>query len=568
LPTHCANSTQRHFHALLRARVSRRTTIGMIAGGALLAPASRAMAAQEAPPIEPIQPGETIGPEATGPPVESDNPVIEPPAPTPTTAPDASSAEIVQQEVATGEQYFAETGHNLGDPFLNTWKAAGGRGVLGLPLSEARFVDGAGQIQQTFETLTLAYDPTLEAPWTIQALHLESSVITRIAPDAARRKVSGPAAGGEFFAESGHTLSGRLLAFWKERGAMQLFGLPLSEPFRSGKVTSQAFERVIMDEAANGDVSLRKLGPDWMKAEGLEGDAAFIAAPPNRGVTSLVSASDGLRLRAGASGDAETLVVLPDNAEFIAAPGDHNDWVPGYVDGYAGWVSAEFLKTPPTVETISLAEWDATVWQGVALGETNVRREPTTVGPEASVLQHGDPVIVVDWVEGEEVFEGANIWAKLKDGSYIYARNVGRSAPVAPPPLPADAPWDGKWIDVQLTQQLMVAYEGRTPVRTVVATTGMPGWETPTGWFAISRRVANETMESGAIGAEQFFKLEDVLFTQYFTDRGHALHYAWWRTPETIGRPGSHGCLNMLLDDSRFFWDWATIGTPVIVRTA
>jgi lipoprotein-anchoring transpeptidase ErfK/SrfK len=73
-------------------------------------------------------------------------------------------------------------------------------------------------------------------------------------------------------------------------------------------------------------------------------------------------------------------------------------------------------------------------------------------------------------------------------------------------------------------------------------------------------------MSSGAIGAEHFFKLEDVLYTQYFTDEGHAIHYAWWRTPETIGRPGSHGCLNVLLDDSAFMWDWAEVGTPVIVH--
>jgi hypothetical protein len=85
----------------------------------------------------------------------------------------------------------------------------------------------------------------------------------------------------------------------------------------------------------------------------------------------------------------------------------------------------------------------------------------------------------------------------------------------------------------------------------------MAGWETPPGYYAINGRVPNETMTSGAIGAEHFYKLEDVLFTQYFTDRGHAIHYAWWRTPETIGRPGSHGCLNTLLDDARFLWDWA-----------
>jgi lipoprotein-anchoring transpeptidase ErfK/SrfK len=73
-------------------------------------------------------------------------------------------------------------------------------------------------------------------------------------------------------------------------------------------------------------------------------------------------------------------------------------------------------------------------------------------------------------------------------------------------------------------------------------------------------------MTSGAIGAEHHYRLEDVLFTQYFTDRGHALHFAWWRTEETIGRPGSHGCVNLLLDDARFFWDWAELGTPVYVH--
>ena len=56
-----------------------------------------------------------------------------------------------------------------------------------------------------------------------------------------------------------------------------------------------------------------------------------------------------------------------------------------------------------------------------------------------------------------------------------------------------------------------------------VVTTGMAGWETPPGYYTILNRVANETMTSGAIGAENFYRLDDVLFTQYFTDFGHAL---------------------------------------------
>jgi lipoprotein-anchoring transpeptidase ErfK/SrfK len=169
-------------------------------------------------------------------------------------------------------------------------------------------------------------------------------------------------------------------------------------------------------------------------------------------------------------------------------------------------------------------------------------------------------------VAGEEVFEGADLWAKLGEGRYAYARNVGRNAPVVPITPPPEAPTWGKWVDIHLTQQLMTAYDGFTPVRTIVVTTGMAGWETPPGLFYILHRVANETMTNDAIGAEHYYKLEDVLFTQYFTDFGHALHFAWWRTPETIGRPGSHGCINMLLDDSRFMWDWADIGTPILIR--
>ncbi len=195
-----------------------------------------------------------------------------------------------------------------------------------------------------------------------------------------------------------------------------------------------------------------------------------------------------------------------------------------------------------------------------------MREQPSTSAKVVEELVYGDPVEVSAWIRGEEVFEGANLWAQLGRNRFVYARNVGRSAPVAPPPLPPDAPATGPWLDVNLTQQLMIAYDGRNATRTMVTTTGMAGWETPPGFYFINHRVANETMTSGAIGAESFYKLEDVLFTQYFTDRGHAIHFAWWRTPETIGRPGSHGCLNVLLDDARFLWDWCTIGTPVSVH--
>lgn len=485
----------------------------------------------------------------------------------------ATAQEVIEatnnQATSTTASYFAQTGHNLKNPFLAVWAKAGGASTLGVPLSEERYDPGLG-LAQSFEAMTLINDPTLDPPWDVQGQHLPADLVASIAPSSARRKVSGCDTTGScrFFPERGHTISGKIREFWAEHGDLAIFGLPLSEPFRDEETgaSTQVFERTVIENYGGGEIRLRPIGQLLTAANGLMGDPAFQPAPPTAGETKLVKAEDGLRLRSAPGLDSEIIVVLPDNAEYITAPGSRGDWVPGYADGYAGWVSADFLQAPPKLQTLSAAEWNPAIWQGGALGETNVRAEPTTNAEIVEALQYGDPITVSAWVKGEEVFEGADEWAHVGPNRFIYARNVGRNAPVLPPPLPADAPAAGKWIDVHLTQQLLTAYDGREVVRVCVTTTGMAGWETPPGFYAINTRVANETMTSGAIGAEHFYKLEDVLFTQYFTDRGHAIHFAWWRTPETIGRPGSHGCLNLLLDDSRFIWDWATVGTPVVVR--
>lgn len=468
-------------------------------------------------------------------------------------------------------RYFAETGHNLKEPFLGVWERSGGDEVFGLPISEERFDTDSGAILQSFAGITLVYDPTLQSPWDVQGQHLSSQVHTEQAPRTARTRVNGCARGATtctYFPESGHTISGRIASFWSERGGLPIFGYPVSEEFEEDLTgnTIQIFEKVVVEHTGGGKISLRPMGESTAEAKGMLTDLAFLPAPPTGGTTFLVDASDGLRVRMEPGLDADVQVVVPDNAEFISAPGTHRSWVPGYVDGYSGWVSADFIKEPPALPRRSLADWNASVWQGAAMGETNVREQPSTKAKAVDELVYGDQLEVTAWVKGEEVFEGADLWAQIGQNRFIYARNVGRNAPVAPTPIPAEAPASGKWIDVNLTQQLMIAYDGRDVARTMVMTSGMAGWETPPGYYFVNHRVANETMTSGAIGAESFYKLEDVLFTQYFTDRGHAIHFAWWRTAETIGRPGSHGCLNLMLDDSRFVWDWASIGTPLLVH--
>lgn len=138
--------------------------------------------------------------------------------------------------------------------------------------------------------------------------------------------------------------------------------------------------------------------------------------------------------------------------------------------------------------------------------------------------------------------------------------------PPNPPTLPIELPGE-RWVDVDLSQQTATAMVGDTAVYTALVTTGKPGWETPVGTWYIVARVENETMTSSSIGAEEYYVLENVLYTQYFTTVGHALHLNYWRGDSYFGRvPSSHGCVGMRYADARFFWEFLSLGSRVTVH--
>jgi hypothetical protein len=127
----------------------------------------------------------------------------------------------------------------------------------------------------------------------------------------------------------------------------------------------------------------------------------------------------------------------------------------------------------------------------------------------------------------------------------------------------------GRWLDVSLNGSAkVVAYEAGAPVRSFFAIKGVPRWPTPLGTWSIVRRVANETMDSATIGIPRAspggYLLKNVLYTQYFRETGESLHYNWWSS--AWGTSGSHGCLGLSLGDSKWLWEWASVGTPVVIH--
>jgi lipoprotein-anchoring transpeptidase ErfK/SrfK len=115
-----------------------------------------------------------------------------------------------------------------------------------------------------------------------------------------------------------------------------------------------------------------------------------------------------------------------------------------------------------------------------------------------------------------------------------------------------------KWLDVNVSKQVLMAYEGTTPVYATLVSTGEAGLADPKttrstarGIFRIHTKYITATMDSKVVGEE--FELRDVPYVQYFHE-GYALHAAYWH--DVFGQPKSHGCINLAPEDARriFFW--------------
>ncbi len=130
------------------------------------------------------------------------------------------------------------------------------------------------------------------------------------------------------------------------------------------------------------------------------------------------------------------------------------------------------------------------------------------------------------------------------------------------------ANWD-KYIDVNISTQTMTAYlKGGEAVGSWKITTGNLYHSTPVGTWLVTGKTAVTRMTGGTPGVD-YYDLPNVHWVTWFKGGGYSIHEAYWRT--TFGSMdykwnGSHGCVNATYDVAKFIYDWAPVGTPVIVH--
>ena len=124
-----------------------------------------------------------------------------------------------------------------------------------------------------------------------------------------------------------------------------------------------------------------------------------------------------------------------------------------------------------------------------------------------------------------------------------------------------DSASSNKKIEIDISEQRLYMKEGDSTIGTFLVSTGK--WApTPTGSFAVWTKLRYTRMTGGSKALNTYYDLPNVPYVMYFY-QGYGIHGAYWHN--NFGQPMSHGCVNMRPEEAGIVFNWANVGTPVVV---
>ncbi|WP_414551732.1 L,D-transpeptidase [Anabaena sp. CCY 0017] len=112
-------------------------------------------------------------------------------------------------------------------------------------------------------------------------------------------------------------------------------------------------------------------------------------------------------------------------------------------------------------------------------------------------------------------------------------------------------------IEISLSEQRLRAWEGKKLIYSYRVSTGKRSTPTPTGSYRINSKHRVNRMRGRG------YDIPDVPYAMYY-HRGYAIHGAYWHN--NFGTPMSRGCTNLPVSQARKLYNWASVGTLVVVR--
>lgn len=306
---------------------------------------------------------------------------------------------------------------------------------------------------------------------------------------------------------TGHHLSGAFLSWWLQHGRERVLGWPISESFDAAGRRFQFFERGLLEHSAEVADPSRV----WPLSVG----RTWLAVQREAGIGS--ERVDG------------SSAFWFDQTGF----GVHSEFWPMFRDGGGAFAFGYPISAGLVVDGQLTQLFD------------RARLVLTDEGPLADNLGAWE---APRWLVSTEPVEPVTEAKSYRSEEFA----------------PAYGPVETRWADVNLTTQTATFYDGDEPVYRALISSGRGANFTPPGAWEIWHRTESENMTGGQPGTTDYYSLQNVYFTQYFTPRYVGFHYAYWH--DEFGTAQSHGCVNMRLDDAR--WTWHFLGQGALVHVS
>lgn len=318
-------------------------------------------------------------------------------------------------------------------------------------------------------------------------------------------------------------------------------------------VTSEAVDGVLLDTQVIADeivAAVASLDNTTIYGELLTEPAAVSTADAEQAIQ---VANGWLELEISASDG--------DGSVVVAEPAVVASWIDFTDEG----VPEAFVKEE------LIREWVGTFAEGSNREVVDGIQNVTSSGRIVSVIKEGVPGRQVN--NADQITEA--IVAAFKSGSSYsaeFAYNVlepsydQRLIAEGAENLAYQAAPGEKWIDINLSTFTVTAYEGASAVMSMPHVPGAPLTPTPVGQYAVYAKIPSHTMRGNNVDGTKY-ETPAVPWTLYYHG-GYALHGAYWRSSfgYDAGADGSHGCVNLPVDQAKRLYDWASVGDKVITH--
>ena len=226
---------------------------------------------------------------------------------------------------------------------------------------------------------------------------------------------------------------------------------------------------------------------------------------------------------------------------------------------YAGWLQpVETIFQKPVYEISAKGQLGEIT---VPMSET--RLIPYTYANNGYSLYYGS----THWIKKIAVTrEEKSVWYEIYDSEidksfFVPSYNMRLIPDDELTLLSPDVPESEKLIHVDLSTQMVTAFEGDKMVFSSRCSSGSKGTRTPTGEFSTYHKGPSVHMNNQDEDTKNHYDLPGVPWCSFFTSYGNAFHGTYWHND--YGRPRSHGCVNLPSADAKWIYRWTRPNVPV-----